>query len=111
VKLKACTELVLLSNYSYNLQPDDLRDKSLPQAAVQQVITVLIRVCINFTIAPWCPAGAKVVEANYSCPNVGKGQGALYLDAQQVASLTAALVQVRARPVAWRCKEDVALLA
>lgn len=29
-------------------------------------------------------AGAVVVEANLSCPNVGKGQGALYTDAQQV---------------------------
>lgn len=38
-------------------------------------------------------AGAKVIEANLSCPNVGKGQGALYADAQQVAALTAALVQ------------------
>jgi dihydroorotate dehydrogenase len=42
-----------------------------------------------------CAAGARVVEANFSCPNVGKGQGTLYADAQQVAGLTAALVQVR----------------
>jgi dihydroorotate dehydrogenase len=41
-----------------------------------------------------------VVEANLSCPNVGKGQGALYADAQQVAALTAALVQVRHLQVA-----------
>jgi dihydroorotate dehydrogenase len=29
-------------------------------------------------------AGATIIEANLSCPNVGEGQGALYTDAQQV---------------------------
>jgi hypothetical protein len=41
------------------------------------------------------------VEANFSCPNVGKGHGALYMDTQQVAALTAALVQVG---TAWACR-------
>lgn len=39
-------------------------------------------------------AGAEVVEANYSCPNVGAGQGMLYLDVDLVYSLTSALVGV-----------------
>jgi hypothetical protein len=37
-------------------------------------------------------AGARVVEANYSCPNVGRGQGALYTDPAQVSAITRALV-------------------
>lgn len=33
-----------------------------------------------------------MIEANFSCPNVGAGQGALYTDAGAVAALTSALV-------------------
>ena len=37
-------------------------------------------------------AGAVVVEANLSCPNVGAGHGALYLDAATVHSTCKGLV-------------------
>lgn len=42
-------------------------------------------VCLLHPAPPACMhAGACIIEANLSCPNVGKGQGALYTDQQQV---------------------------
>eukprot|EP00878_Enallax_costatus_P033362 GHUV01036786.1.p1 GENE.GHUV01036786.1~~GHUV01036786.1.p1 ORF type:complete len:245 (+),score=51.14 GHUV01036786.1:463-1197(+) len=46
-----------------------------------------------------CCPGAGIIEANYSCPNVSKGQGALYTDAGQVAALSQALVTALGREV------------
>jgi len=38
-------------------------------------------------------AGAKVVEANFSCPNVDKHEGSLYLSPESVSTFTKALVK------------------
>ncbi len=38
-------------------------------------------------------SGAHAVEANFSCPNVTTGQGAIYLDPQEVARLTRCLYE------------------
>lgn len=38
-------------------------------------------------------AGAKIIEANFSCPNVDKNAGALYLSAEAVAEIGKALVR------------------
>lgn len=42
-------------------------------------------------------AGATIIEANLSCPNVGKGQGALYSDAQQVRLVYCHMVPPQSR--------------
>ncbi|MFT4552570.1 MAG: dihydroorotate dehydrogenase (NAD+) catalytic subunit [Chlamydiales bacterium] len=39
-------------------------------------------------------AGAKIVEANFSCPNVSTGQGQVYLDVQSVFLIASRLVEV-----------------
>ncbi len=38
-------------------------------------------------------AGAQLIEANFSCPNVGKKEGCLYMSEGAVAELTSALIQ------------------
>lgn len=38
-------------------------------------------------------AGAKIVEANFSCPNVGKSEGCLYMSPTTVAEIGKALVK------------------
>jgi dihydroorotate dehydrogenase (NAD+) catalytic subunit len=38
-------------------------------------------------------AGAKIIEANFSCPNVDKSEGCLYMSAETVADIGAALVK------------------
>jgi dihydroorotate dehydrogenase (NAD+) catalytic subunit len=38
-------------------------------------------------------AGAKVIEANFSCPNVGKAEGCLYLSAETVKTFASLLVK------------------
>jgi dihydroorotate dehydrogenase len=39
-------------------------------------------------------AGAALIEANLSCPNVSRGEGALYLDPEAIALVTRALKSV-----------------
>ncbi|MBS0624428.1 MAG: dihydroorotate dehydrogenase [Verrucomicrobia bacterium] len=43
-------------------------------------------------------AGAKVIEANFSCPNVGKAEGCLYMSPESVGVFASALVKA-IRPV------------
>jgi dihydroorotate dehydrogenase (NAD+) catalytic subunit len=38
-------------------------------------------------------AGAKIIEANFSCPNVGKAEGCLYINPTAVAEIGSALVK------------------
>lgn len=38
-------------------------------------------------------AGAKVIEANFSCPNVGKAEGCLYMSAESVGQFAKELVR------------------
>ena len=38
-------------------------------------------------------AGAKIIEANFSCPNVGKSEGCLYMSPSAVAEIGSALVK------------------
>lgn len=38
-------------------------------------------------------AGAKIIEVNYSCPNVDKAEGCLYMSPQTVAEYTSKIVQ------------------
>lgn len=38
-------------------------------------------------------AGAKVIEANFSCPNVGKAEGCLYMTPESVKTFASALVK------------------
>jgi dihydroorotate dehydrogenase len=38
-------------------------------------------------------AGAKIIEANFSCPNVGKSEGCLYMSAETVDAIGSALVK------------------
>lgn len=57
--------------------------------------------------------GAKIIEGNYSCPNVGKKEGSLYLDPEAIFTLTSKICKAIA-PIPFiikvGCYPDVELM-